>query len=129
MNREKLLNDYIKFMKINLQYSKVTIIGYKCLLKKFLSWIKHNPITSNDVRDFLEYFSSKYESKNTYSNMLKVLKVFFREYLHSNIVESFRFPSAAIIPKTVPTKEELRKFYNEIPTLKEKGKVVLLNCC
>lgn len=121
MPPKKLLDDYSLFMKINLQLSKKTIVTYRSLLKKFFESIKKRSVSSRDITNFLDFFSSQYPSKFTYTNMLKALKVFFREYLRSDIVENFRFPVIPIIPKAIPTMEEMRIFYDAIPTLKEKA--------
>jgi len=52
---------------------------------------------------------------NTYANVLKSLKVFFRDYLEApNVVQSFRFPKKTFAPKPVPNKEELIRFYDEL---------------
>ncbi len=52
-------------------------------------------------------------NKNTYSNVLKSLKVFCRDFLKRGwLVEGFRFPPTPIEPKIIPNKEELRVFYH-----------------
>jgi len=78
-----------------------------------------------DIRDFLGRFSSRYNSKEYYRNMLKCLKVFFREYVGSNIMNSFRYPTIPYQPKMVPSKEQLRTFYCAIPTIKEQSLFLL----
>ena len=113
-NIEVMLNDYSKFMRINLQLSKTTVIGYRSLLRKFLKTVFKNPITRTNIRDFLEAYSNDYPNKYSYANMLKVLKVFFREYLNSNIMKNFKFPKIGFSPKIIPTKEALQRFYYAI---------------
>jgi len=52
---------------------------------------------------------------NTYANVLKSLKVFYREYLEmSDVVKSFRFPKKVFRFKVMPSKDDLVKFYNEL---------------
>lgn len=120
MSNKKLIGDYSKFMKINLQLSKKSIIGYRSLLKKFLRMTNKRSFTEMDMRDFLDRFSSEYNSKEYYRNMLKCLKVFFREYVGSNIMNSFKYPTIPYQPKIVPSKEHLQTFYYAIPTIKEQ---------
>ena len=53
--------------------------------------------------------------KRLIGNCLASLKVFFRDFLEMpQLVQSFRFPTSQFKPKTIPTKEELRRFYNAI---------------
>jgi len=82
---------------------------------------KKRSFTEGDIRDFLDRFSSKYNSREYYRNMLKCLKVFFREYVGSNIMDSFKYPSIPYKPKIIPSKEQLQKFYYAIPTTKEQS--------
>jgi integrase len=61
------------------------------------------------------------KSSYTYANYLKALKVFFRDYLGMpHVVSTFKFPHHEIILKKLPTREELRKFYEALPNLKSK---------
>jgi len=125
ISNKELIEDYSKFMKINLQLSKKSIIGYRSLLRIFLRMTNKCSFTETDIRNFLDRFSSKYHSKNYYRNMLKCLKVFFREYVGSNIMNSFKYPTIPFQPKIVPSKEQLRKFYYAIPTTKERSLFLL----
>jgi integrase len=60
-------------------------------------------------------------SPNTYKNVLSALKRFFRDYMKKkHLVESFKFPKKPWKPNTVPSKEELTKFYLSLDTLRTK---------
>jgi integrase len=66
------------------------------------------------------------KSPSTYANHLKSLKVYCRDYLHRpQLVETFKFPQIPFKPKTIPTKSDLKLFYNELETLKDKALFLL----
>ena len=69
---------------------------------KYLERQHPKEVTTNDVRDYLKTFDGL--SPYTYSNALKAIKVFFRDYMKAGyLVESFRFPSIAYNPIMVPS--------------------------
>ena len=77
-----------------------------------------------NVRSFLASFKGK--SPYTYANALKALKVFFRDFLkRSHVVASFRFSHIGIALKRVPSKAELKRFYNALPDLKSRAMFLL----
>ena len=62
----------------------------------------------------------------TYSNTLKSLKVFFRDFLNKpDIVETFRFPRQNYKPKNIPSTEILKNFYEALSSTKEKALFLL----
>jgi hypothetical protein len=73
-------------------------------------------VTTEDIRNILKTFDGL--SPYTYSNALKALKAFFRDFVKAGyLVESFRFPSVDYKPIIVPSREELRVFYNPLETV------------
>jgi len=63
-------------------------------------------VTTDDVRNYLMTFDGL--SPYTYSNALKALKAFFRDFMKAGyLVESFRFPSIDYNPIIVSSREEL----------------------
>jgi len=49
---------------------------------------------------------------NTYANVLKSLRVFYRDFLgREEIIEGFRFPSRQFKATVIPSKEDLQEFY------------------
>lgn len=84
------------------------------ILKKPIS-----SITKQDIRGFLELHPS--------NHYVKSIRVFFGKYLGCpELVQSFKIPTSPIKPKIVPSKEELRNFYNELKTTKERAIFLLL---
>jgi len=117
----ELLSKFKDFCKIDLNLSDRTIddsCGHLFQIRRFLKFIGKYPteVTEEDVRTFLAQFKTM--SSSTYANVLKSLKVFFRDFLKMpNVVESFKFPKKTYTLKTVPSKEDLLRFFKELDNL------------
>jgi len=125
-----ILNNFYQFCIIDLQRSERTAKDNIYQIKRFLSWFGKDPSTAivDDVRNYLSRFSTANGySPNTYSNVLKSLKIFFRDYLNMEyLVKTFRFPPKAFSLIMVPTKEQLQKFYFAIDNLRGEAFFLLL---
>jgi len=116
-----LLSKFKDFCRIDLNLSDRTIddnCGHLFQMRRFLESVCKYPteVTEDDVRTFLAQFKTM--SSSTYANVLKSLKVFFRDFLKMpNVVESFKFPKKTYTIKTVPTKEDLQRFFKELDDL------------
>jgi len=125
-NRTELLSRFKEFCKIDLNHSERTIHGHWLLVKRFLKTTEKDPtqVTSEDLRAYLSRFKTK--SPNTYANVLKSLKVFFRDFLkRPYVAESFKFPRRIYAPKTVPNKEDLQRFFKELDSLRDQTAFLL----
>ena len=95
-------------------------------MKRFLESIDKHPtqVTTDDIRTYLMQYKDK--SVSTYCNVLKSLKVFFRDFLKMpNVVESFKFPKKTYMPKTIPSKENLQRFFEELDSLRDQTAFLL----
>jgi len=67
-------------------------------------------ISRESIRDYLDTIKEK--AAPTRANVLKALRRFFRDFLeHGELVSTFKLPRQEFKPKTVPTREELKRFY------------------
>jgi len=117
-NRTELLSRFKDFCKIDLNHSERTIEGHLLLVKRFLESMDKHPtqMTQENIRVYLARFKTK--SPNTYANVLKSLKVFFRDFLdRPDVVESFKFPKKTYTVKSVPSKDDLQRFFKELDGL------------
>jgi integrase len=58
----------------------------------------------------------KKRAVSTYRDYLCTMKVFYRDYLKQpEIIQDYKFPQKPFMPKILPTKEELKKFYDALP--------------
>jgi len=92
-------------------------------LRQFLEAVGKEPneITRLDIRNyFLEQMKEK--SQTTINNYLKTLKRFFRDYLRMpELIESFKFKQPEFKEKHIPSKIELKQFYDALPNLRHKA--------
>jgi len=90
-------------------------------LNRFFETVNKHPtkVTAQDIREFLSKFREK--SASTRANILKALKVFFRDFMQMpQVVESFKFPKRVYAPKPIPTKEDLQRFFNALETDRDR---------
>ena len=114
-----LLNEFEKFCRVDLQLAERTTRDHVRQMRRFFKTVGGRELTKQTVREYLLRFTGKSES--TYANVLKSLKVFFRDFLGERwIVEGFRFPYRPIKPKIVPTREEIKRFYSFL-SLRDKA--------
>ncbi len=74
-----------------------------------------NELGFKDVQNFMLWIREN-KSRKTYGNYLCTMKVLFRDYLKMpEMVSDFKFPSIAVKPKKLPTKEELKIFFEALP--------------
>ncbi|VVB90388.1 Tyrosine recombinase XerA [uncultured archaeon] len=76
-----------------------------------------------NVKDFLLKIK-KTKSSATYKNYLATLKILFRDYLKQpELIQDYKFPKKQFIPRILPSKPQLRTFFNALP---ERYKVIFL---
>ncbi len=113
-----LLTDFREFCEVDLQLSGLTVRGHVRQIKRFLKHVKK--FAHEDIRSFLAEFKDR--SPNTYANVLKSLRVFFRDFLgRPDLVKSFRFPHREPNFKVVPSKSELQQFYEALKSVRDKA--------
>jgi len=81
-------------------------------IKRFFDSVNRSPgdVSVQDVREYLGRYRGS--PANTYANILKAFKAFFRDFMRMPwVVESFRFPNRPFHPKTVPSKDQVSRFF------------------
>jgi len=109
------VNAFEDFCRIDMHRSDRTVKNNSYWVRRFLNSVKKNPreVSDQDVREYLRNYRES--PANTYANILKAFKAFFRDFMQMPwIVESFRFPDRPFHPKTVPSKEQLSRFYHAL---------------
>ena len=100
----------------------MTVRGHRGHIRRFFESVEKSPsrVKDCDIREYLGRFVDS--PLNSYANVLKSLKVFFRDFMNMpQVVNSFKFPRRQIQLKTVPSKEELQEFYGALETARDKG--------
>ncbi|KON33421.1 MAG: hypothetical protein AC479_04380, partial [miscellaneous Crenarchaeota group-6 archaeon AD8-1] len=116
------MDNFFDFQVVDLKRAERTAKEKVWYIRKFLKIIGKNPseISREDVRSYLKDLNGV--GNSAYSNLLKSLKVFFRDFLNKpEVVETFRFPKQVFKPKIVPSRNEMQKFYTALDSIKMKA--------
>ncbi|MDG6907008.1 MAG: tyrosine-type recombinase/integrase [Nitrososphaerota archaeon] len=116
-DKEQIINDFHRFLKIDLQLSDSTARDLKNDLRHYLfDYLKEEP-TVESVRDFLGKWVGQPEK---YMHYLRTLKRFYRDFMgRPELVASFKFPTRGFTPPFIPTRNELQKWYSFIDSVKD----------
>jgi integrase/recombinase XerD len=118
------LNGFYDFLLVDCQRSHSTARDYRAIVKRFLE-SGEGEVTVDVVRDYLKRIKEKC-SRDHYAITLSALKLFFRDYKRRpDIIETFKFPPKTFKPKRIPTKEDLKRFYNALPSIRMKAYFLL----
>jgi len=91
-------------------------------IKRYLEFCKRANLDVEEPSSIREFLTPiRNGNQNTYGNHVKSLRVFFREYLKSDIAKSFKIPQPNQGYVKVPSKEELRRFYDALPNWRFKA--------
>ena len=87
---DKLINDFLKYLSVERNYSEHTIISYKTDLEEYKEYLKNTNIKDTDykfIRSYLTYmFDKKYEKK-TISRHISSLRSFYKYLLEEKIIK------------------------------------------
>jgi len=100
--------------------------GHTYQARRSLKAVRKGPrqVTAEDIRRHLLKFQDR--SARTRANILKELKVFFRDFMQMpHVVESIKFPKRIYTPQIAPTKEDLRKFFDALENGRDRASFLL----
>ena len=121
-NNNGMLESFKEFLLVDLRRSERTAYEQVRYVRRFLESLGNDTLSREDVRSYLKGLNG---GDATYRNCLSSLKVFFRDFLEMpQTVQSFRFPASQFKPKVIPSKEDLKKFYEAIDS--DIGKALFL---
>lgn len=89
---EKDIVNFLKYLKIEKNYSNLTIINYGKDLKIFLNFVDENKISKYDsidynfIRKFLEFLYDKDYSKKSIARHISSLRSFFKYLIKENVI-------------------------------------------
>jgi len=117
-----MLRDFEQICKIDLRLKDRTIYSHLLHVRRYLAFCQKQALAVDSIQSTREFLSTvKDGNQNTYGNYVKALRVFFREYLRSDEAERFKVPQASFRYVKVPSKEELRLFYEALPDWRSKA--------
>jgi integrase/recombinase XerD len=109
---ERILRDFEDYLRIDRQLGEKSVEKYMMEIRKLFKRARFDPlkVTKSEIRDYLRSFIER--PANTYANVLKSLRIFYRDYLgKKEVIEGFKFPSRPLSVVTVPSKKDLQGFY------------------
>ena len=115
---EQILTEYEDYAINVLNRSETTLNQHCRYIGRLLRHTERPPsaITEKDIIDYLESEQPMSEAKK--KNILSSLRVFFREFIGTDVADDFEMPSRRPHPTTVPTKDDLQTFYETIESPK-----------
>ena len=121
-NIDSVIADFKEICKVDLGLKEGSIYNHLSNIRRYLEHCKKanlNPEDASSIRAFLSPL--KEGNQNTYGNKVKAIRVFFREYLKSDAAKGFKVPQPNMGYVKVPSKAELKMFYDGLPSWKEKA--------
>ena len=105
------------FLKVQKNLSAGTVEKHIILANVFLEHSK-GAIDAKSVQNFMLWVKNT-KSQKTYANYLCTLKVLLRDYLKQpELIADFKFPTIGFKPKILPCKQQLKTFFEALPSLK-----------
>lgn len=120
--KEVQVDKFLVFLKVELNYSELTIKSYQLDLTDFFEYIESKKInyltiTNHDVRGYLKYLDSCNLKNSTISRRISTLRTFYNYLVDENIVENNVFHNV----KNPKLEKKLPNYlnYNEMEELLE----------
>lgn len=114
----KLIDDFLDYLKVERHYSKYTIISYKTDLEEYKEYLKSKDIRDTDykfIRSYLTYlFDRKYEKK-TISRHISTLRSFYKYLLEEKVIK--KNPMTLISNPKLDKKLPNFLYYDELEVL------------
>jgi integrase/recombinase XerD len=114
---EGSLSAFFDFCRVDLSLAEATAKEYRRKIRRFFQAVNKpaESVTAEDVRSYLKPLADG--NANSYGNALKPLKAFFRDLMKMpDAVASFKFRKIVLAPVIIPSKEQLKKFFETLRT-------------
>lgn len=89
---DKIIDEFIEYLKIEKNYSDYTCINYRDDLIKFndflnIEGIKYNDVNYSDIRGFIAYLYNKKEASKTITRNISSLRSFYKYLVRNNEIK------------------------------------------
>ncbi|RLF92550.1 hypothetical protein DRN52_07830 [Thermococci archaeon] len=111
MENMRILEDFRDYLTVERRLGKRTVERYMLEIRKLFRKARFDPLRAKrlEIRDYLRNFIDK--PANSYANVLKALRIFYRDYLgRGEVIEGFRFPSRPFKVVVIPSKRSFKNF-------------------
>lgn len=129
--REKTVNeiidDFQDLLEIDKDLAERTVAQHTRNIRQFLEFVdvSFTEIGKAEIRNWLREWKEDY-ARSTYANKVKSLRVFFRDYLGSDIAESLSMPQPQQNSINPPPKKAIQKLYEAFDTLRDETSELML---
>ncbi len=121
-----LVDGFAQFLLVDLKLNPETVKHHIYNAREFLRFV-NKPLDQISADDVRAYLKTRVDGNVcTYANKVKSLRRFLGDYLGYSWVRGFKMPRPGFKPKILPTKAELKRFYEGLPDLKYKALFLLL---
>jgi integrase len=116
--------EFLEFLRVDRNLAETTVRGHNYRVTKLFDFLaerrKVNPLDPDvsDLRAYLGRADSVYMKQNA----LNTLRLFYRDYLRrGELVASFRSPKRPFKPKRIPTRDEVKEFYEALESRRARA--------
>ena len=125
------LENFLKYLQLERNYSSYTIINYQEDIQEFFSFIKKDctDINKDDIRKYLKYLDQLKFKNNTISRKLSSLRAFYKFLLKKNIINNNPFVNIKNPKKEkrIPNFLQYDEFESLINSLKKDDNLSIRN--
>ena len=112
-SHDDILANFREILEVDLNRASSTTSDHLREIERFLEAMGSDPITKTRIREYLKQYIEGPPA--TFNNVLKSLRVFFREYLdREDLVKGFQFRPDEGSPIKTPERAEIQKFYGAL---------------
>jgi integrase len=109
------MEEFRNFLIVDRKLSEGAVKRHLLEIRRLFENSNFNPLKAEraDIRSYLLKF--KEWPPSSYANILKTLRIFYREFLgRPEVIEGFKFPSRPFNPIIIPSKKDLQEFYSRL---------------
>ncbi|KXA88517.1 hypothetical protein AKJ62_04995, partial [candidate division MSBL1 archaeon SCGC-AAA259D14] len=123
---DDILEEFRDVLEIDRDLADRTVEQHLRNIRQFLEFVDGPPseIDKTDMRDWLREWKENY-AESAYANKVKSLRVFFDDYLGSDMAKSLSMPQPRKNSKNPPSPEAIRKLYEAFDTLRDETSLLL----
>ncbi|MEM2352025.1 MAG: integrase [Thermoproteota archaeon] len=115
--------NFEKFCIANLSLTKKTVGCHRAYYNYVSRFVKPELASMRDIQEII--VRRKQEGKSIH-NLIKFIRVFYGKFLGLEWAKSFKVPQPIIQVKTIPTRKQLKTFFENLPSDKARTVFLLL---
>ena len=119
--QDKLLNEYLEYLRNIKGYSKYTIISYKTDIQKYFEYLNKNKLNYYDIEKYIQNLSKKKYAKTTINRKIVSITNFFKwcknkKNVNLKVIKTIKNMKTERKLPTILTSNYINKLLDTIPT-------------